>query len=334
MCKISVLMSVYNEEEYLSEAIDSILQQTFTNFEFLIIDDGSQDRSESIIASYIDDRIRLVRNKKNIGLTKSLNVGLKLANGKYIARMDADDISLPERLEVQHTFMEEHPAVGVCGSWVIQRRGNTEKIAESIVEHDDIVAMLLFNNCIAHPTVFIRKSVVLSNHQYYDEDFIAAQDYEYWTRLGRFSKLHNLPVPLLINRKHEKSISHDASYRQATFANSVRVKLLKQLKIIPTKMELDVHRDICNKIPPETNTQLAQRKEWLFQIYQHNQSFALYNQDSLRKSINKYWWFAIVNLTSYNWSILWTVLFKSPLFWPKINLPSFLRIFAKRVLVP
>jgi len=114
--KVTVLMPVYNGEKYLNEAIDSILGQTFKDFKFLIINDGSTDGTADILKSYKDSRIKVTNNEKNIGLTKSLNKGLKMAKSEYIARMDADDISLPTRLQKQVEFMDSHPKVGVCGT--------------------------------------------------------------------------------------------------------------------------------------------------------------------------------------------------------------------------
>lgn len=113
---ISVLMPVYNSEKYLNEAIESILNQTFVDFEFIIINDASNDNSENIIESYQDSRIKYFKNEKNLGVAKTLNKGLKLAQGKYIARMDSDDISLPERLYKQFKFMEVYNDIDVCGS--------------------------------------------------------------------------------------------------------------------------------------------------------------------------------------------------------------------------
>jgi len=123
--KVTVLMPVYNGERYLNEAVDSILGQTFTDFEFLIIDDASTDKTPEILRSYDDPRIRVVTNEENLGLSKSLNKGLALARGEFIARMDADDVSYPYRLQVQHEFMTQHPGAGVIGSWAeyIDRKG-------------------------------------------------------------------------------------------------------------------------------------------------------------------------------------------------------------------
>ena len=117
--KISVVMPAYNAENYIREAIDSILAQTFRDFEFLIIDDGSTDHTVEIIRSYSDSRIRLYQNERNMGVAATLNRGLDLARGEYIARMDADDISLPERFAKQAAYMDAHPDVAVCGSNII-----------------------------------------------------------------------------------------------------------------------------------------------------------------------------------------------------------------------
>jgi len=113
---VSVVMPVYNGEKYLRESIDSILNQTYTDYEFIIVNDGSNDKTEEIILSYNDNRIRYIKNEKNLQIVKSLNRGIELAKGRYIARMDADDISLPRRFEKQITFMENNLEIGVCGT--------------------------------------------------------------------------------------------------------------------------------------------------------------------------------------------------------------------------
>src|SRR5258707_849690 len=121
--RVSVVMSVYNGEKYLGEAVDSILAQTFTDFEFIIIDDGSEDRSPELIEAYVDSRISFLRNEKNVGLTRSLNKGLQVASGEYIARMDCDDVSLPDRFAKQVAFMDANSGVGACGTWALDIDG-------------------------------------------------------------------------------------------------------------------------------------------------------------------------------------------------------------------
>ncbi|NGP46765.1 glycosyltransferase family 2 protein [Bacillaceae bacterium SIJ1] len=156
--KVTVLMPVYNGAKYLSEAIESILNQTYKEFDLLIINDGSTDNSEEIINRFSDDRIKYIANDKNIGLIRTLNKGICLVRSEYIARMDADDISLPMRLEKQIKFMDEHQDIAVSGTSVLvfNEKGT---IGKSIVSKDsnEIKTRLLFHCALMHPSVIIRK---------------------------------------------------------------------------------------------------------------------------------------------------------------------------------
>jgi glycosyltransferase involved in cell wall biosynthesis len=205
---VTVLMSVYNAEKYLEKAIDSILNQTLKSFEFLIIDDGSNDRTAEILKSYDDPRIKIITNEKNIGLTKSLNKGLRRIRGEYIARMDSDDISLPDRLAKQVYYLNTHPEVGVLGSatQIIDGCGNLSYIYRFPVEHGLIRWCLLFYNPIVHPSVMIRREV-LDQIGGYHLHTIRAQDYDLWWRLSKVTRLGNLPDVLLYLRKHKESIT-------------------------------------------------------------------------------------------------------------------------------
>ena len=151
--QVTVLMPVYNAEQYLREAIGSILHQTFTDFEFIIINDGSTDRSEEIIKSYTDTRIRYYKNESNLKLIATLNKGFDLAGGKYIARMDADDISLPNRLQLQFELMEKNPEVGLCGTWF---ENFTEEeptgVAKYSPDHETICFTHLYQIHLSHGT--------------------------------------------------------------------------------------------------------------------------------------------------------------------------------------
>lgn len=175
-------MSVYNSEKYLTKAIKSILKQTFTDFEFLIINDGSTDSSRDIITSYTDSRIRLIDNESNIGLTKSLNKGIDLAQGKYIARMDADDISMPKRFEKQIAFMEKHPNIGVCGGWcslINEKNIRPYGLWKTYESNDEIKSGLIFNTQFSHSTILIRKQQIDKYNLRYDENMYYAQDYAF-----------------------------------------------------------------------------------------------------------------------------------------------------------
>lgn len=214
---VSVVMPVYNGALYLKEAIDSILSQTHTNLELIIINDGSTDDSEQIILSYTDERIVYLKNEVNSRICVTLNRGLDIAKGKYIARMDCDDISVPERLQKQVEYMEQNPSIGILGSDIIVFG---EGIGERIFtfEHDKncCKAGLLFNTCFAHPAVMIRKSL-LDGHKFrYDEEYRGLEDFELWYRISRYADLINLSFPLLRYRKHKSQETQNVSLRVVT----------------------------------------------------------------------------------------------------------------------
>jgi len=207
--KVSVLMSVYNGERYLCEAIDSILNQTFKDFEFLIINDGSTDRTADIMQSYEDLRIIIINNEKNIGLTKSLNKGLRIAKGKYIARQDADDISLPLRFEKQVDYMDKHTDVVVvsCNIEVIDDGGQTLGRSDRAADPGLIAWYLPFYNYIGgHGRTVFRHQPVMKLGGY-SEDLRYSQDYELWLCLAKSHKIAILPDVLVKWRRHDNNIS-------------------------------------------------------------------------------------------------------------------------------
>ncbi|WP_078211230.1 glycosyltransferase [Flavobacterium sp. LM5] len=225
--KITVLMPVYNCELYIKEAIDSILNQTFTDFEFLIIDDASTDETVSIIKENKDSRIQLIEKPVNTGYTISLNYGLKVAKGEYIARMDGDDISLPERFAKQVAFLDSNPDVVLCGSNF--RIIETEKIISLPEDNEAIKLGLLKGNCIAHPSVMIRHSVLQENVITYDSNKEPAEDYDLWVRLLQFGKLHNIQDNLLKYRVHATQVSKKRECQQAHSALQSRFKMLNYI---------------------------------------------------------------------------------------------------------
>lgn len=206
---VSVVMSVYNGEKYLRPALESIFKQTYENFEFIIINDGSTDRSLEIIRSYQrkDDRTILI-NRENRGLIISLNEGLEVASGKYIVRMDADDISLPTRIEEQVEFMEGNTKIGVLGT-DIETFGEGFKTKRKRVHttHDELLPMLLFTVTFAHPSVIMRKSVLDTHQVRYSSDYEHAEDYHLWVVLSEYTQFANLPKVLLKYRNHDSNIT-------------------------------------------------------------------------------------------------------------------------------
>lgn len=219
---ISVVMSVYNGGKYLREAIDSILLQSYQNFEFIIIDDCSTDNSVEIIEGYHDSRIKLIRNEKNMRLPASLNKGIRLASGKYIARMDADDISKPERFARQVEYLDSHPDVAVVGSsfQAIDEDGN-DLYVHSAPIGSKLIKYCLMPSPLAHPTVMMRRDVIVNNNLFYDEQYSSAQDYDLWLRIIKKFKIDNLPDILLRYRIQKNSIS--VAKRQQQQDNTYRI---------------------------------------------------------------------------------------------------------------
>ena len=175
---VSVVMPVYNGALYLREAIDSILSQTHSNLELIIINDGSTDDSERIIQSYTDERIVYLKNEVNSRICVTLNRGLDIAKGKYIARMDCDDISVLNRLEVQVEFMESHPEIGICGSNVIVFGRDFQREADMVQDSDLCTAGLIFNPCFAHPTVMWIKTIMEKYALRYDEYYCGCEGWD------------------------------------------------------------------------------------------------------------------------------------------------------------
>ena len=244
---ITVLMPVYNGAKYLNESIDSILNQTFSDFEVFIIDDASTDDSVKIIKSYDDNRIRLVENKKNLGQSETLNKGLRLAKGKYIARMDQDDISMPERLKKQMEFMDECPNIGVCGSW-IQHFGKYDYLTPLELDDDSIKIKLLTNQNLAHPSVMIRKSTLVKYQLNYDPTFTVAMDYDLWVRMFEYCSFANLPDPLLKYRMHNNQNSKKSGEQNYAETSRVLTNLLKKMGFQLNDSELVIHNKIFNGI--------------------------------------------------------------------------------------
>lgn len=237
--KVTVLMSVYNTKEtYLREAIESILNQTMQDFEFLIVDDASDEDTVRVLDEYTDVRIVRITNENNLGLTASLNRGLARARGKYIARMDSDDISMPDRLWRQYCYMERHPQIAVLGSWA-NLGGKVVKYQGHASSDWRKVRMLIENVGIAHPTAFLRADFLRQYHLTYDESIRKSQDYDLWTRCLEYGKMGVCPHVLLRYRVHDEQISAVSSDEQVQTKRQIRTRLLEKLAVEYMQEELE-----------------------------------------------------------------------------------------------
>lgn len=204
---VTVLMTVYNGKEYLEESVQSIIDQTFQRFEFLIVNDCSTDDSVKIIESFNDKRIIIYNNENNLAQTKSLNIGLKLAEGKYVARMDADDIALPMWLEKLVNYIKKHPEYAAISPAVnlIDSAGKIKKLRRVPLSFHEIIIRIFFDSPMNHVSALLNKEQILENGGY-DEEFKITQDYELWSSLIRNNyKITNVPDVLMSCREHSRS---------------------------------------------------------------------------------------------------------------------------------
>ena len=286
---VTVVMSVYNGQPFLREAIESILSQTCRDFEFILIDDGSADETAAIIASYRDPRIRMVRHGRNAGLAASLNEGFALASGRYIARMDADDVSRPERLASQVRFMDAQPSLGACGTWVEVSGEGIQQRWEYPATHNAIHARLLFDCSMAHPTVMFNRSRLHKARLSYDSAYPCAQDYELWCRAVHGLTLANIPEVLLTRRLHASQVGRRDANVQQIWSGKIRRRQLEQLGFSPSAEQIALHEAISTWTWPRTEWWIERAEDWLRGLRQANGTRALYPEPEFSAVVGERW---------------------------------------------
>lgn len=241
-------MPVYNAGKYLVEAIDSILAQTYVDFEFIIVDDGSTDESWATINRYAaqDTRVVPVQNNQNRGIVYTLNRGLSMSKGKYIARMDSDDISLPDRLAKQVNYFDQHPSVGLLGTNIAYIDEHNQLINQGRPKHHSIESKefiqwsMLWRCALYHPTIMLRKQVLEKTGYRYEESFKYAEDYDLWTRLMEHTSVYRLHDVLVQMRVLSSSISRKYNEEQRSLVSRIRRReITKYLGEIPCDSGLD-----------------------------------------------------------------------------------------------
>lgn len=227
---VTVFIPVYNSEKYLQESLESILNQSYTNLDILIVDDGSTDRSIEIIKNYTDRRIRLIQNLKNMGIPFTRNVGLKEAKGKYIAIMDSDDISEKNRIERQVDYLEKNANIDAVASFYTQFGGRFQKrVKARFVSPEAIKIMLLFYNPIANPSAMIRKQTLEEHQIRYKEQFFVAQDYQLWSQLTEIGSITIIPEFLLRYRFGHENITKTSNEQKKEKRDALIGKIHKDL---------------------------------------------------------------------------------------------------------
>lgn len=286
---VSVVMSVYNGASYLKDAIESILNQSYSHFEFLIINDGSTDHSLEIIRSFSDKRIKLIDNGVNKGLIYSLNKGFDEAKGKYIARMDADDISLPQRFEKQVTYLERHSHVGVVGSDYICFTKDYSKYILAIHNSAEIKTFLLFGATVCHPTLMLRKNVIDQFHFHYSENAKHVEDFDLWTRMAVYVDFANINEALFKYRDHPGQVSHTFNTVQLENGNLVRKHYLKSLGFDVTESELLIHNLIASNQRITSKEDVLKIEGWLSNLLDQNHARKIISEKDFNHVIAKLW---------------------------------------------
>lgn len=285
---ISVILPVYNSQDYVEEAIQSVLDQTYRDFELIIINDGSTDNSSQIINSFSDTRIIYVNNQKNSGLIQTLNDGLRIAKGKYIARMDADDICLPDRFKKQVEVLEKNDKVVLVSSDFYEMKGSDLKLSSGFAKSDEMKTVLLFAPGIAHPTVMMRnifKDGVLK----YQEEFKHVEDYQLWTDLSSVGDFVNISYPLLKYRSHDAQVSAKYVSIQRQNCEKIRRKYLKKNAFDFTEEELNVHHLIGNNTFITAPKQLSDIEKWLVSLIDQNKLKKVFAEKEMERVIQKFW---------------------------------------------
>lgn len=287
---ITVLMPVYNSEQLVRAAINSIIKQSFDDFEFLIIDDGSTDNTVGFVESNSDKRIRLIKNEENRGVAWTLNHGLRLARGKYIARMDADDICHHDRLKRQFHFMENNPNVGVAGTWV-RYFGDQLSVVERTPSGPDVVkAFMLFDNPLYHPSIMIRKSCLEEYNLEYNPSFNRSEDFELWLRAVEHFDIDNIEKPLLKFRCHDSSVTSTASEVMKKQACDLLKRGLEKLKISVSDDELLFHYVVAKGFRMKSTEELLKAERWLTKLVKRNDQLQIYEPKAFYKVVEMIWY--------------------------------------------
>ena len=294
---VTVLMPVYNAELYLNEAIESILNQTFINFEFLIINDGSIDKSEQIISSYKDHRIRYVKNEANLKLIATLNKGIEMAQGKYIVRMDADDISLPHRLQTQFDFMELHPNVALCGSWFEVLDGKSG-VGKYVGNHYEIMMKMLYQCHFCHPSVIMRKSILENFIVKFDPLYTHAEDYDFFIRIGEKFELANIQEILIMYRVHNQSVSQRNKETQSKNSTVIKQNLFKKIGLNMDENQLDFFSTIMQHEYEQTKEYVINVSSFFENLLAANENSVFFEKEFLKIYLAQLWLNVTYNCTS------------------------------------
>ena len=286
MVKISVVAPVYNVPiPILKEAVESVLNQTFRDFEFIIVDDGASEECGNYLESLTDERVRIIHNLENLGTTKSLNIGFRAAQGKYIARMDADDVCMPERFQRQFDFMERHPNAIVCGTRVEMIGDCSGTSGELIPDMETYRIRAVFRNPGPfHPTAFFNREQLLRYDLAYDESLVCSQDYGLYVEIAKHGDVFVLPEPSLFRRFHSCQTTRTRRETQIRCDQATQKKLLCELLGDVSDEELDLHYRYSTRYYPDATINEDVLK-WYRRLMKANNRVRIYDRGKFNRFI-------------------------------------------------
>ena len=311
--KVTVVIPVYNREKYVGEAIESILGQTFRDFELLVIDDGSTDRSQEVVRSYHDPRIRLVCNASNEGIPRTRNTGIHLARGEYLAFLDSDDWAYPERLAKQVAFLDGHHNYAAVGTWIIwmdEEGRSLRRIKRKPVLPDEIAAQRLFQQGIENSTSMARTAVLRAYE--HREEFDISSDFDLWARIAAHHKLATLPDVLARRRMHSGRITEERAHRVKEGRLAIYATQLRALGVAFTNTDLERHfllRSMRKQRFAPDFIYLEWAEKWLLQLQEANQQARCYPEPAFSEMLGRLWlkvcWYASPKLRWAVWRCFW-----------------------------
>jgi len=295
--QVSVVMPMYNSARFVRESVESVLAQTFRDFELIVIDDGSSDDGAAIIASINDSRIRLLRNAENRGIVYTRNRGIQEARGAYVAVLDSDDLAPPYRLKRQVDHMERNPQLAGCSGWAytLWPNGRRTMTGGFALPGSHLVPALMFANWVTHSTVMLRTKFLPDPA--YRSEFPLAEDYDLVVRLVQHGRFEVIPEPLVDYRRNESGVSNSKAAQMESCVRRVIVTQLEDFGVKPNNREIEIHRYISRRNLPVSVELLDEIEAWLDKLLALNGSTRKFDE-SIFLGVLAYAWFVACRATT------------------------------------
>ena len=300
MPEVTIILPVYNGERYLREAINSVLAQTYRDFELWVCNDGSTDGTTAIVDSYTDPRVRRVDNPHNMGLVTTLNRAFAMAATPYIARMDDDDLWEPTKLEQQMALLAARPDVGICGT-SIHKFGDIDTVMLFPEESDALKVGLLFYCMMSHPSVVYRRSMLLKTGLTYRQDFFPAEDYKMWVDALQVTNIYNIQQPLVHYRQHATQLCREKKEEQGRLERLLHEEQLRLFYPNPTDEELAFHLDRFVTLQPADDTEVLRFRRWVDTLCRSNDRSRYADPTVMRHELHRYLQNAIRTYYTSTW---------------------------------